>query len=677
MKELFATKLEDILDTQNTRFGKVGLRNLGNTCFMNSALQCLSHCEELTKFFLLKFHQNDINSKSNFGSGGQIANSYYELITNLWTSNCEYLSPGEFRHMLVKIVKKFQGFSQQDSHELLTYLLDSLHEDMNRNLTKPYIEMKEKEENESDIDASKRWWLNHLKRENSIIVDLFHGQYKSTIMCPECNRISITYDPFMYLGLPIPTNQNKFFFKFFPHLQKDESKASEYRFFNLEHPLSSNKMITVKDIKIYTHHKFGEMEKNNFVLEYPKCLKNYEAIVLGSDKIFKRILKDDEEITNVIEKEGEILLYEKFVSAEQLDSKAYFSFFVDPIVFKQETSMIVFNKKTRNSLFYPMLITLSAKSDIKAVYFEIFKIYRKVIRDVKQTDAIKFYESLKNNNLAYLKKEFDCFFKSEKYDKIDFESENIPFDLFFLNTIPEASGFFSSKQSCEFCDAKKCEDCRILNAFDINQPLSLIFERLKAARPLCILINFKNFQKCKFFGNEIFPFNIDELVNKPLVNKSSNVSIYDCLNLFRSEERLEKENSWFCAKCKKHQEASKTMEIYKAPQILIVQLKRFKIRSTNAIMGMIRNGKNDSIVNYPIEGLQLQDFIVGPDNDAVYDLFGINQHFGSLSSGHYTAFCKNQNKWYDFDDECVNRIDEKKIVNNAAYLLFYRRRVKY
>ncbi len=641
---------------------------------MNSALQCLSHCEDLTKFFLLKYHISDINAKSHFGSGGQIANSYFELITNLWTSSCEYLSPGEFRHMLVKIVKKFQGFSQQDSHELLTYLLDSLHEDMNRNVSKPYIEMQEKTDAESDFEASKRWWMNHLKRENSIIVDLFHGQYKSTIMCPECNRISITYDPFMYLGLPIPSNQNKFFFKYFPHINKNEANFTEYKYYNLDHALSTNKSVTVKDIKIYTHQKFGEMGKANYVLEFPKCLRNYDAIVLTNDKIFKRVLKDEEEIITVIEKEGEIVLYEKYASAEQFENKSFLSFYINPVIFKQETSMMIFNKKTLCSLFYPMLITLSAKSDIKSIYIEIFRIYRKVLREAKHTDYTRFLESLKHNDNSYLKKEFDCYFKPGKYEKIDFESDSVPYDLFFLNTIPEASGFFTSKQSCEFCDEKKCEYCRLLGNLDINQPLSLIFDRLKVARPLCVLVYFKSFQKTKFINNEVFPFNCEEMNSRPLVNKSSNISIYDCLNLFKSEERLEKENSWFCVKCKKHQEASKTMEIYKAPQILIVQLKRFKIRSTNAIMGMIRNGKNDTLVSYPLEGLNLKDFIVGPDNDAVYDLFAISQHFGNLSSGHYTALCKNQSKWFDFDDECVSRIEEKKVLNNSAYLLFYRRR---
>ncbi len=655
--------------------GKVGLRNLGNTCFMNSALQCLSHCEDLTKFFLLKYFLKDINSKSHFGSGGQIANSYYELISNLWNSNCDYLSPGEFRHMLVKIVKKFQGFSQQDSHELLTYLLDSLHEDMNRNVTKPYIEMKEKEDHETDYEASKRWWNNHLKRENSIIVDLFHGQYKSTIMCPECNRISITYDPFMYLGLPIPTSQNKFFFKYFPHFQKN-GNVNDYRYYNLEHPLPSSKTITIKDIKSFVHYKYGEMQNNKYEIEYPKCLRYYEAIVLPNDKLFRRVLKDDEEIMVIIEKEGEIVLYEKYCKSEQIENPNFYSFFIDPIVFKDETSMMLFSKKTKNSLFYPILLTFNKNNDIKSLYFEIFKIYRKVIRDNKNTDINKFMESMNNNNIHLIKKEFDHYFKPEKYEKIDFESDSIPFDLFFLNTIPESSGFFSSKQPCEFCEDKKCECCRILNAFDINQPFSLIFDKIKTPRTICILVNFKNYQKNKFLNNEIFPFNLEEINSKPLISKSSNISIYDCLNIFRSEERLEKENSWFCSRCKKHQEASKTMEIYRSPNILIVQLKRFKIRSTNAIMGMIRNGKNDSLIKYPLEGLNLRDYIVGPDNDAVYDLFAISQHYGSLSSGHYTALCKNHHEWYDFDDESVNKVDERKVMNNAAYLLFYRKRVK-
>lgn len=673
LRDLMNTKIEEILDNQNTRFGKVGLRNLGNTCFMASAIQCLSHCEDLTKFFLLKYYENDINANSPFGSGGHIANAYYQLISNLWNSNLEYLSPSELRHVLVKIVKKFQGFGQQDSHELLTYLLDSLHEDMNRNQTKPYIEMKEKMAEETDSEASKRWWTNHLKRENSIIVDLFQGQFKGTINCPKCDKISITYDPFMYLGLPIPSNQNKITMKYFPNILRE----FEYKYYEIDIPLSGNSSIKTQDIKIHLNQKFSR-KFNNFnsnKMDLSRILRWFDLVVLTNEKMFKRVLKDDEEIAKVIENEGEIIAYERYPNREHFNERHDSVLYLNPINLKEESSMVFFNKTKTNNLYYPIALTVNRKENIKDLYFEIFKIYRKIIKDRQKTDINLALENLSIGKFDYLNKEFEIFFKQSKYNKVDLESPEVPFDLYFMNNIPEPTGFFSSKQICEFCDNKKCEFCRVCDSLDWNQSINNIFKRLKIERTICLLINFKDFQRNKFFNGEIFPFNVDEISKKPIILKSNMVNIYDCFNLFRSEEKLENENSWYCSNCKEHQEATKKMEIYKAPNILIIQLKRFKIKSTNAIMGMLKNGKNESKIDYPINGLDLKNYVVGDDNSHIYDLIGISQHFGNLSSGHYTALCKNLNKWYEFDDESVSHCPENKVVNSSAYLLFYRKRV--
>ena len=58
---------------------------------------------------------------------------------------------------------------------------------------------------ESDEEASKKFWDNYLRRNLSIVVDLFVGQFKSTVTCPKCSRVSKTFDPFMSLSLPIPS----------------------------------------------------------------------------------------------------------------------------------------------------------------------------------------------------------------------------------------------------------------------------------------------------------------------------------------------------------------------------------------------------------------------------------------------------------------------------------------
>ena len=187
--------------------GKTGLVNIGNTCFMNSGLQCLSNCYELTKYFLLKYYKRDININNKLGSGGLIAKIYHALLKELWLGTEDYIKPIYFKALFAKFVAKFSGYAQQDSNEFLIYLLDKLHEDLNSISQKPYIEIGEKQENETDEEAANRWWNKHLLRENSIIVDLFQGQFKNTINCEYCGRISVTFDSYMFLSLPIPSGK--------------------------------------------------------------------------------------------------------------------------------------------------------------------------------------------------------------------------------------------------------------------------------------------------------------------------------------------------------------------------------------------------------------------------------------------------------------------------------------
>ena len=180
---------------------------------MNSTLQCLAHTEPLRRYFCSGAYKNDLNRENPLGTGGELATTFAELLCEMWgsreTATVSFngvVYPRSFKYTLGKHAEQFLGYDQHDSQELATYLLDALHEDTNRVTKKPYVEKPEQGEDEPDDIAAKKAWELHLQRENSRVLENFVGQVKSRVQCPTdgCGRVSTTFDPFMYLSVPIP-----------------------------------------------------------------------------------------------------------------------------------------------------------------------------------------------------------------------------------------------------------------------------------------------------------------------------------------------------------------------------------------------------------------------------------------------------------------------------------------
>ena len=140
--------------------------------------------------------------------GGEIARSYAELVKIMWSGKSSHTVPRNFKIAVGRFAPQFSGYQQQDSQELLAFLLDGLHEDLNRIHKKPYIEQTDAEDRPDQVVAMESW-DNYRKRNDSVIVDTFHGLLKSTVHCPECNKISVTFDPFCYLSLPLPVKKER------------------------------------------------------------------------------------------------------------------------------------------------------------------------------------------------------------------------------------------------------------------------------------------------------------------------------------------------------------------------------------------------------------------------------------------------------------------------------------
>lgn len=149
---------------------------------------------------------------------GEIAISFGEIMKDAWTGSYAEIGPRELKLKLAKYAPQFLGFNQHDSQEFLAFLLDGLHEDLNRIITKPYVQVPEQDNMLEELQAQE-FWSNHKLRNDSIIVDMFQGshssiyntenckgQLKSCITCPTCARKVNTFDPFMFLSLPLPTD---------------------------------------------------------------------------------------------------------------------------------------------------------------------------------------------------------------------------------------------------------------------------------------------------------------------------------------------------------------------------------------------------------------------------------------------------------------------------------------
>ena len=654
LSELLSMNLDEMI-SKNSNHGRVGLGNMGNTCYMNSALQCLSNTEDLTKYFLFRSFKTEINNASSLSSKGLISRAYYNLIETLWNEPYERILPKNFRITFCKKTGLFMNHEQQDSQEFLLALLDNLHEDLNRITNKQYKELEEQRKGESDEEASKRWWDYYKSRENSIIVDLFQGQYKSTISCCKCGKSSTSYDTYMSLGLPIPSQKTQIQIKFF---------TEDLNFIDLNIKLNSDiqiKDIIKKAISVLDKEKYkkfinnqkkdnNDENKNEKELEVPTSILYNSIEVVEFNDSFKmtNIYKTTyENINNNIKCRDnknqplydnlylnsiyinnyttELILYEKSINS---NSNGYVNIYIYPITTKKIEG-VFFDSNKDVVLSYPILFSISQDNllvDLESIIYEKFK--QNIISKIPKKDAIEIcYPHLNKEWGKYKSQDNICPICQKKFDK---------------------------------------KYCQLINK---NMTIADLIKKQPKNMPVILFAKSQYYKNSKEFYKGI-PL-LNEKSTADIKNSRNNLSIYDAFDLFNKVEYLEGDNQWYCNNCKAHQNATKKIEIYNTPLYLIVQLKRFKHR--NNIVRFIFGSKNSTYIDYK-EVLNLEEFVVGPDKTkSVYNLYAITIHREFMNGGHYYAFCKNKGIWCTFDDEKVSKCENP--ISKDAYLLFYKRKI--
>lgn len=186
--------------------GCVGLHNLGNSCFLNTAIQCLNHIELLSQYFLQDDFMRDLNRANPLGSGGNVAQAYSHLLKSMWGGEYATLAPRRLKQTVAAFTPQFDNSYQHDTQEFCQFLMDGLHEDTNRVQTKPYVEELEGI-GMKDAEAAQQSWQKHLLRHDSVIVDHCQGMHRSHLTCPRCGRESIKFDVYSSLSVPVVTDR--------------------------------------------------------------------------------------------------------------------------------------------------------------------------------------------------------------------------------------------------------------------------------------------------------------------------------------------------------------------------------------------------------------------------------------------------------------------------------------
>uniref|UniRef100_A0A8C3GLG6 Ubiquitin carboxyl-terminal hydrolase 19 n=1 Tax=Cairina moschata TaxID=8855 RepID=A0A8C3GLG6_CAIMO len=726
--------------------GFTGLVNLGNTCFMNSVIQSLSNTRELRDYFHDRSFESEINYNNPLGTGGRLAIGFAMLLRALWKGTHHAFQPSKLKAIVASKASQFTGYAQHDAQEFMAFLLDGLHEDLNRIQNKPYTETVDSDGRPDEVVAEEAW-QRHKMRNDSFIVDLFQGQYKSKLVCPVCSKVSITFDPFLYLPVPLPQKQKVltvYYFAKEPHkkpikflvsISKENSSAMEVldsvahsvrvkpenlrlaeviknRFHRMFLPSHCLDTVCPTDLLLCFEVLSPELAKERVVeLQVQQRPQVPSVPVAKCAACQKKQLSEEEKLRrctrcyrvgycNVACQKTHWPDHKALCRPENIGFPFLISVPESRLTYARLAQLLEGYARYSVSVFQPpfQLGRMSPEQGLQPLCTAatsapelgdgdrasgllqeppLSPAVPELHPELGDGSTVRSKVLAARSSLLSLDSGFSehvesqgdsCCEKEPSYERALKPEAAIPgyqhtpdslsarATQFYINKIDAANKEYKLEDKGD-APLELTDDCSLALVWKNN-------ERLKEF----VLVESKELE-C-----------VEDPGSASEAARAGHFTLEQCLNLFTKPEVLAPEEAWYCPKCKQHREASKQLMLWRLPNVLIIQLKRFSFRS------FIWRDKINDMVDFPVRSLDLSKFCIGRKGEQqlpMYDLYAVINHYGGMIGGHYTAYARLPNDknsqrsdvgWRLFDDSTVTTVDESQVVTRYAYVLFYRRR---
>ncbi|XP_015230635.1 PREDICTED: ubiquitin carboxyl-terminal hydrolase 31-like [Cyprinodon variegatus] len=653
--------------------GVAGLKNHGNTCFMNAILQCLSNTELFAEYLALEQFKggeassgNSDKAKPNGGpvlrkgvsqqqqqDTGEVTEQLSGLVRALWTFEYTPQHSRDFKNVVSKSALQFKGNSQHDAQEFLLWLLDRVHEDLNQ-----IVHPDSRPPRKPPVEEEPAPEGSPLPAPGSFVQELFQAQYRSSLTCPHCQKQSNTFDPFLCISLPIPVPHTRPLYVTVVY----QGKCSHCMRVGVAVPLS------------------GTMSRlRQAVAQETKIPAQQIVLTEMYFDGFHRSFCDDDEDLDIIQESDSIFAFEtpELFRPEQIRSKRvgspHANLNQNNLKYGTDNSRITAqiqeattppqspNKNSGQAEKIVLLVCNRACAGQQGRRFGnpfILYLERTVTWDTLQTEILEKMRHLLRPGAIV------------QVGPFTLRVVGVVGITYLLPQEEQPLCHPSVERAFKSCGQGGPPHVKIVVEWD-KETKDCLFKRTE---------------------DEYIPDAESVRQVKEQHLQPQTCTLAQCLQLYTKEEQLAPDDAWRCPHCKQLQQGSIKLSLWTLPDILILHLKRFRQDGDRRV-------KMQNMVRFPLTGMDMAPHMVkrsqsswslpshwspwrrpygmGRDpEDYLYDLYAVCNHHGTMQGGHYTAYCKNSidGQWYCFDDSDVHPISEDEVCKQTGYILFYQRR---